>query len=158
MWTAVASGAFALLGASLGALTTILIQRQMVLLEREKLRHVAIGRVNALSIAVFRDMLAAGKKVELIVERRENGETLDDSDVSAATSAMWLRWQEVAVFCPRAIRDAALPFVEVLHKGAHNKLDESLDRNLTGPRATLFEIAAPIFQEEFDGGYAANTP
>ncbi|MFF0630873.1 hypothetical protein ACFYTS_00055 [Nocardia sp. NPDC004151] len=157
MWTALASGAFALIGAGLGAVTTILIQRRMMVLEREKLRHIAVGRVNALSIAVFRDMLAATKAVERLAERRRDGETLDGIDVPAATSEMWLRWQEVAVFCPRDIRDAALPFVQALYSAAYHQVPEPWELYLDRPRAALFDVAAPIFQEQSDDGYAGGT-
>ena len=99
------SGVFALLAAALGA--AIFVQRRSMRLEREKLVHTSRGRVNALSVAVFRDFLKACKAVERLAERREAGEIIDNEAVRAVTAKMWLTFQEVEVFCDTLIEESA---------------------------------------------------
>jgi hypothetical protein len=104
--SAVSSGAFALLGAGVGAAGAALVQTRSARLERDKLSHDTRGRVNALSVAVFRELLASCKEVERTAERREAGGLIDEEEIYIATSRMWLRWQEVIVFCDPRIEKA----------------------------------------------------
>lgn len=53
---------------------------------------------NALSVAVFRDFLAACKDVESLAEQRKHRQPIADSETRAATAKMWLRFQETEVF------------------------------------------------------------
>jgi hypothetical protein len=68
----VSAGIAALIGAAIGASTAIIVQRRSMRLEREKLVHTSRGRVNVLSVAVFRDFLKACKDVERLAERRSS--------------------------------------------------------------------------------------
>lgn len=142
------SGVFALLGAGVGVAASFGVQRRNTRVEREKLRHTARGRVNALSIAVFREFLAACKEVERIGERREAGETLDGEHVRTRTSAMWLRWEEVVVFCDRSIETSSRALVNALQFVAwHRPESETVTAYLNKPKKELFQVAGPIFQE-----------
>ena len=112
--SAVSSGAFALLGAGVGAAGAALVQTRSARLERDKLSHDMRGRVNALSVAVFRELLASCKEGERTAERREAGGLIDEEEIYFATSRMWLRWQEVIVFCDPRIEKAGQDFVDAL--------------------------------------------
>jgi hypothetical protein len=100
----------ALLGAGVGVAATFAVQHKTAQLERETLRHMARGRVNALSVAVFREFLAACKEVERIGQRRETDDAPDDEHISTRTSAMWLSWEEVALFCDPSVQPPSLEF------------------------------------------------
>jgi hypothetical protein len=150
----ITSAVFALLGATLGSLTTIVVQWRASALERRKLTHDARGRVNALAIAVFRELLASTKVVERLAERREAGEALADDDIRDATDRMWLKWQEVSVFCPAAIHEPSLTFVRALQHVVWQRTAESATTYLLHPRGELFHVAGPIFRELDTLGYA----
>lgn len=141
------SGIFALLGATLGAIVTFWAQRRSAQLERERLRHSVRGRVNALSVTVFREFLAACKQVEQLGERREMDEQLDEDDIRAATSQMFLRWEEVKIFCDPRIEGSAWKFVEALQYVVWHTLNTGVMVHLNEPRRDLFRITGPIFQE-----------
>jgi hypothetical protein len=149
--SAVSSGAFALLGAGVGAAGAALIQTRSARLEREKLSHDTRGRVNALSVAVFRQLLASCKEVERTAERRELEVLIDDEEIYSATSPMWLRWQEVIVFCDPRIAEAGKAFVEALQNLIWEIAPESsVAAILNEPRRALFQVAGPIFREAID--------
>jgi hypothetical protein len=142
------TGLFALLGAGVGVAATFAVQHKTARLEREKLRHAARGRVNALSVAVFRDFLAACKEVERIGERREAGDTPDDEYISTTTSAMWLRWEEVAVFCAPDVQPPSLELVGALQIDAwHSPDGENVTTYVNKRRKELFHVSGPIFRE-----------
>lgn len=142
------TGLFALLGASLGIAATFAVQHKTARLEHAKLRHAARGRVNALSVAVFRDFLAACKEVERIGERREAGDAPDSEYIRTRTSAMWLRWEEVAVFCAPSIQPPSLDFVAALQLVAWHSPDEgNVTTYVNKRRKELFRVSGPIFRE-----------
>lgn len=142
------------MGAALGVVGSLGVQRRTARLEREKLSHAVRGRVNALSVAVFREFLAACKKVERVGERREAGEELDSEHVRVRTSAMWLRWEEVVVFCDSAVERPSRDIVNALQRVAwHAPGEESVTAYLRQRRRDLFEVAGPIFKELTPGGH-----
>jgi hypothetical protein len=142
------SGVFALLGTALGVIGSLGVQRRTARLEREKLSHAVRGRVNALSVTVFREFLAACKEVERIGERREAGDTLDNDDVRTRTSAMWLRWEEVVVFCDSAVERPSREFVTALQRVAWRPPEgESVTAYVSQRRRDLFRVVGPIFRE-----------
>jgi hypothetical protein len=144
----VSSGVFALLGTALGVVGSWGIQRRTARLEREKLSHAVRGRVNALSVAVFREFLVACKEVERLGERREAGDQLDSEHVRSRTSAMWLRWEEVLVFCDSTIEEPSRELVNALQWIAWHSPDiESVTTYLRQRRRDLLEVAGPIFRE-----------
>jgi hypothetical protein len=142
------SGVFALLGTALGVIGSLGIQRRAARLEREKLSHAVRGRVNALSVTVFREFLAACKEVERLGERREAGDKLDGEHVRGRTSAMWLRWEEVVVFCDSAVEQPSRQFVNAVQRVAwHTPEGESVTGYVSRRRRDLFQVAGPIFKE-----------
>lgn len=142
------TGLFALLGAGIGVAATFAVQHKTARLEREKLRHAARGRVNALSVTVFREFLAACKEVERIGERRAAGDVADDEYISTSTSAMWLRWEEVAVFCAPSVHPPSLELVTALQLVAwHLPGEESVTTYVNKRRNELFRVSGPIFRE-----------
>ena len=143
------SGLFALLAAALGATTAMFVQRRAMRIERDRLTHAARGRVNALSVAVFRDFLRAAKPVERIAERRQAGESIPDDEVYASTNEMYLRWQEVSVFCDAAISANGIDFINALQEVVwHRPTLNSVSKTLEQSRIKLYSIAGPIFREE----------
>ena len=99
-------------------------------------------------MAVFREFLASAKVVERLAERRATDEPLDRKEVDEATTEMWLKLQEIKVFCPEPLHAPAHVFVDALHLAACNKANEPVSQLLEGPRSCLFQTAAPIFQEQ----------
>jgi len=145
--TVVVSGLFAVLAAAMGATAAIWVQRRSMRMENEKLAHSARGRVNALSVAVFRDFLRACKDVESLAERRESGDIPANEKISAACSEMWLRLQEVDVFCDDSITKSARSLVDTLQLLVWHRQHTSVSSILISPRAELFAIAGPVFRE-----------
>jgi hypothetical protein len=142
------SGLFALLGACVGVVASFGVQRRTARLEREKLRHTARGRVNSLSVAVFREFLAACKEVERIAEQREADDIPDDEYVRTRTSAMWLRWEEVVVFCDSSVASPSHELVAALQLVAWHPPDtESVTACLNKSKKELFRVAGPVFRE-----------
>jgi len=148
--SAVSSGVFALLGAVVGVAGATLIQTRYAQLERDKLSHDTRGRVNALSVAVFREFLASCKEVERTAERRELEVLINDEEIYSATSRMWLRWQEVIVFCDPRIEKAGQGFVDALQEVIWGTARGRVVAILDEPRRALFQVAGPIFREAVD--------
>jgi hypothetical protein len=140
-------GLFAFAGAILGAMMTYVAQRRAMHMEREKLAHAARERVNGLSVAVFRDFLSVCKQTERLAERREAGEALDDDEITATTSLMWLRWEEVIVFCDAEIEQHARALVkELQHLAWHTPGADTVTKQLNTRKRELFQVAARTFQ------------
>jgi hypothetical protein len=120
----------------------------MMRLEREKLADVSFGRVNALSVAVFRDFLAACKDVESLAELRELGEPVPEPETRQATSKMWLRLQETEVFCDPEIKKSAKAFARVLQVVVwHKPKCEAVTDVLAQSHRNLLDVAGPVFRE-----------
>lgn len=141
------SALIALAGAIIGSTVVLFGQRQASSQEARRLEHQTRGRVNALAVAVFRDFLACAKIVERLAERREAGEILSDDVIRTATDAMWLKLQEVEVFCPTEIGIPAREFVDAHQLAVWDQPHVPVDTFLAGPRKTLFSVARPFFQE-----------
>ena len=130
------SAAAALAGALIGAGAILVNQWRSAKLERQRMKHETRGRVNALSASVFREYLAACKVVERLAERREGGDVPSDAEITTATDVMWLKLQEVEVFCPSAVVGKAREFVEALLHSAWHRADPSVVEHLATPRLT----------------------
>lgn len=141
-------GICAFAGAILGATMTYFAQRRALHMEREKLAHAARERVNALSVSVFRDFLSACKQTERLAERREAGEVLDADEIAATTSFMWLRWEEVIVFCYKEVEQYARSLANELQRLAwHAPSTDTVTKQLNARKRELFQIAAHTFQQ-----------
>ena len=70
-------------------------------------------------------------------------------EIRIATTGMWLKWQEVSVFCPVPVHEPSLYFAQALQKVIWQKPDSTdVSRYLNKSRGDLFEVAGPIFREQ----------
>lgn len=145
----VTTALIALGGALFGVAVTFVGQRRADRNEQQRQAHETRELVNALAIDVFRAFLAASKAVERLAERREWQERLTDGEIQVATNEMWLRLQEVEVFCAPVISKPASAFVNALMHVVWNKI-ESVETYLVPTRDGLFATAGPVFQESAD--------
>ena len=60
---------------------------------------------------------------------------------------MWLRWEEVAVFCDSAVEQPSREFVNALQRVAWYTPEESVTAYVSRRRKDLFQVAGPIFKE-----------
>ena len=111
---------------------------------------VAVYR-NGLAQKYLAELLAAAKSVERIVERKfRHGEDIPPPEREAATSAMWLAYEQVAIFCPEGLRRDAWKYADALAGAAKKTPQERPERLLAQPKDTLLKTARDELRLDLD--------
>lgn len=81
-----------------------------------------------------------------MAEDREHGRVHAGAEVDSARDLMWLRYQEVVVFCGRSLHKPAIRYLEALQAAAVGRPETNMSLSLVEPKEARFAVA-PVFQE-----------